>query len=64
MSFLAKNKITAQCLYYLATSIGYKKLSVNYKSNNGNDYYTISSCKKWGKDPTMLKKMEITRNSG
>ncbi len=64
MSFLAKNKITAQCLYYLATSIGYNNLSINYKTKNENDYYTISSCKKWGKEPTMLKKMEIIRNSG
>ena len=59
-----ENKLNAQCLYYLATSIGYNNLSINYKTKNDNDYYTISSCKKWGKEPTILKKMEIIRNSG
>ena len=63
LSFITKNKITAQCLYYLATSIGYNKLSINYKTNNGNNYYTIRSCKKWGKPPNVLKKMVYLRNS-
>jgi DNA polymerase elongation subunit (family B) len=63
MSFVTKNKITAQCLYYLATSIGYDKLSVNIQPNRNGDYYWISSCKRWGKSPNVLKKMVYLRNS-
>ncbi len=58
--FLVKNKITAQCLYYLATSIGYDKLHINFAPNN---YYTIISCKKWNKNPEILKKKTYLRNS-
>ena len=63
INFVTKNKITAQCLYYLATSIGYDKLSVNIQPNRNGDYYWVSSCKRWGKTPNVLKKMVYLRNS-
>jgi len=64
-SFLTKNKISAQCLYYLAKSIGYK-LSVyidEKKVKNNRDYYLINSCKNYYKNPNMLKKMIYLRDS-
>ena len=65
LSFLTKNKISAQCLYYLAKSIGYK-LSVyidEKKVKDNRDYYLINSCKNYYKNPNMLKKMIYLRDS-
>ena len=62
INFVTKNKITAQCLYYLATSIGYDKLSVDIQPNRNGDYW-IRSCKRFGKTPNVLKKMVFLRNS-
>ena len=65
LNFVTKNKISAQCLYYLAKSIGYK-LSVyidEKKVKNNTDYYWIKSCKKYGKNPNILKKMIYLRDS-
>jgi len=63
INFVTKNKITAQCLYYLATSIGYDKLYINIQPKRNADYYWITSCKKWGKNPNILKKMVHLRNT-
>jgi len=65
MHFVTKNKISAQCLYYLAKSIGYKlSLTIQEKRIEKNkDYYWINSCKKYGKNPNMLKKMIYLRES-
>ena len=66
VSFCTKNKISAQCLYYLAKSIGYNKLSINIQEKRiekNKDYYWVNSCKKYGKNPHMLKKMIYLRDS-
>ena len=66
LNFVTKNKISAQCLYYLAKSIGYNKLSLNIqekKVKNNTDYYWISSCKNYRKNPNILKKMIYVRDS-
>ena len=66
LNFVTKNKISAQCLYYLAKSIGYNKLVINInekKVKNNTDYYWVNSCKKYGKNPNMLKKMIYLRDS-
>ena len=66
LNFVTKNKISAQCLYYLAKSIGYNKLSINInekKIKDNTDYYWINSCKNYGKNPNMLNKMIYLRDS-
>jgi len=66
IEFTSKNKISAQCLYYLAKSIGYDKLSINIDNNKvekGFDYYRVVSCENYGKDPNILKKKIFLRNS-
>ena len=66
ISFATKNKISALCLYYLAKSIGYNKLSINIstkKVEEGTDYYWINSCKKYGKDAGVVKKNIYLRTS-
>ena len=66
VSFLTKNKISAQCLYYLAKSIGYTNLSItidNKKVIQGNNYYGMKSCNNYGKEPNTIKKIIYLRNS-
>ena len=66
LNFVTKNKISAQCLYYLAKSIGYNKLSLNIqekKVKKNTDYYWISSCKNYRKNPNILKKIIYLRDS-
>ena len=63
IQFCTKNKITAQCLYYIATSIGYDKLSVRINENREGNYYWITSCNNWRKHPDTLKKMVYLKNS-
>ena len=66
MHFVTKNKISAQSLYYLAKSIGYNKLYINIQEKRiekNKNYYWVSSCKKYGKNPNILKKMIYLRDS-
>lgn len=66
INFVTKNKISALCLYYLAKSIGYNKLSINIntkKVEEGTDYYWINSTSKYGKDPGLVKKNIYLRTS-
>ena len=65
LCFETKNKISAQCLYYLASSIGYKLyLNINEaKVKDGRDYYRIRSCTNYRKNPNQLKRMIYLRDS-
>jgi len=65
LSFVTNNKISAQCLYYLATSIGYDKLSINIQTNRvkqGTDKYWINTYTT-NINQGLLKKKIFLRNS-
>ena len=55
IQFTVKSKISAQCLYYLCESLGYK-LSVLTREDK-NNIYKISSCYKFRKNPCVVKKI-------